>query len=114
MHRSFCLNVQIFTPTIQKKKCSSTEPVRSWTRSCQLKIRFRPSGTEDVVRVYAESDTQVRRSIRDNLMQLQILNVANCETSMVLQEHADALAYEVAGKVHELAGGVGDLPSRPV
>eukprot|EP01147_Barroeca_monosierra_P009379 gene9379-1627_t len=44
----------------------------------------RPSGTEDVVRVYAESDTQ---------------------------EHADVLALEVAGKVHDLAGGVGPHPS---
>ena len=42
---------------------------------------FRPSGTEDVVRVYAESDTQ---------------------------ENTDQLAYEVGVKVYELAGGVGD------
>ena len=42
---------------------------------------FRPSGTEDVVRVYAESDTQA---------------------------NTDQLAYEVGVKVYELAGGVGD------
>ncbi|XP_033106770.1 phosphoacetylglucosamine mutase-like [Anneissia japonica] len=46
----------------------------------------RPSGTEDVVRVYAEADTQTS---------------------------ADLLAYDVAVKVHELAGGVGDPPSPP-
>ena len=44
-------------------------------------IYFRPSGTEDVVRVYAESDTQA---------------------------NTDQLAYEVGVKVYELAGGVGD------
>ena len=41
----------------------------------------RPSGTEDVVRVYAESDTQ---------------------------SNTDQLAYEVGVKIHEMAGGVGD------
>uniref|UniRef100_A0A8C5Q3A3 Phosphoacetylglucosamine mutase n=1 Tax=Leptobrachium leishanense TaxID=445787 RepID=A0A8C5Q3A3_9ANUR len=46
----------------------------------------RPSGTEDVVRVYAESDTQ---------------------------ENADALAHEVSLAVFHLAGGVGDEP-RPL
>lgn len=43
----------------------------------------RPSGTEDVVRVYAEADTQ---------------------------ESADALAHEVSLVVYDLAGGVGDKP----
>ncbi|KAM4771947.1 phosphoacetylglucosamine mutase [Rhinophrynus dorsalis] len=43
----------------------------------------RPSGTEDVVRVYAEADTQ---------------------------ENADALAHEVSLAVFHLAGGVGDEP----
>ncbi|KAF0023320.1 hypothetical protein F2P81_023950 [Scophthalmus maximus] len=43
----------------------------------------RPSGTEDVVRVYAESETQ---------------------------ESADALAHEVSLAVYRLAGGVGDEP----
>jgi phosphoacetylglucosamine mutase len=42
---------------------------------------LRPSGTEDVVRVYSESDSQT---------------------------NADQLAYEVGVKVHEMAGGVGD------
>ncbi|XP_060608956.2 phosphoacetylglucosamine mutase [Anolis sagrei] len=43
----------------------------------------RPSGTEDVVRVYAEADTQ---------------------------EHADNLAHEVSLVVYHLAGGVGEPP----
>ena len=43
----------------------------------------RPSGTEDIVRVYAEADTQ---------------------------SHADELAVNVASAVHRLAGGVGSLP----
>ncbi|KAM9783039.1 phosphoacetylglucosamine mutase [Neosynchiropus ocellatus] len=43
----------------------------------------RPSGTEDVVRVYAEADTR---------------------------ENADALAHEVSVAVYRLAGGVGDEP----
>ncbi len=46
---------------------------------------MRPSGTEDVVRVYAEATTQ---------------------------EAADRLALEVARQVHKVAGGVGDPPSR--
>lgn len=44
----------------------------------------RPSGTEDVVRVYAEAETR---------------------------EDADALAIEVAQIVYELAGGIGDKPA---
>ncbi|KAL5016259.1 hypothetical protein ScPMuIL_005848 [Solemya velum] len=43
----------------------------------------RPSGTEDVVRIYAEADCQV---------------------------NADRLAHEVSVKVYEIAGGVGDKP----
>uniref|UniRef100_A0A672PY88 Phosphoacetylglucosamine mutase n=1 Tax=Sinocyclocheilus grahami TaxID=75366 RepID=A0A672PY88_SINGR len=43
----------------------------------------RPSGTEDVVRVYAEADTQ---------------------------ESADSLAHEVSLAVYRLAGGIGDEP----
>nr|XP_054766449.1 phosphoacetylglucosamine mutase-like [Lytechinus pictus] len=46
----------------------------------------RPSGTEDVVRVYAEAATR---------------------------EQADKLAYEVAGKVYDLTNGVGDRPVAP-
>lgn len=43
----------------------------------------RPSGTEDVVRVYAEADTR---------------------------EAVDALALEVSQKVYDLAGGIGERP----
>ncbi|CAB4060596.1 PGM3 [Lepeophtheirus salmonis] len=46
----------------------------------------RPSGTEDVVRVYAESDTQ---------------------------DNADQLAYEVGLLVHQNAGGVGEPTPKP-
>lgn len=46
----------------------------------------RPSGTEDIVRVYAEASTQ---------------------------DAANKLAYEVGVKVYELAGGVGDKPKVP-
>ena len=47
---------------------------------------FRPSGTEDVVRVYSESDTQ---------------------------DNADQLGYEVGLAVHKLAGGVGEPTPKP-
>lgn len=46
----------------------------------------RPSGTEDVVRVYAEALTQ---------------------------ENTDSLAVQVACAVYEQAGGVGDRPKPP-
>jgi len=46
----------------------------------------RPSGTEDVVRIYAEAETRAQ---------------------------ADALALEVAGAVHRIAGGIDDAPSAP-
>ncbi|XP_078587525.1 phosphoacetylglucosamine mutase-like isoform X2 [Branchiostoma floridae x Branchiostoma japonicum] len=46
----------------------------------------RPSGTEDVVRVFAEADTQA---------------------------NADMLAHEVSVQVYQLAGGVGDQPQPP-
>ncbi|XP_068004791.1 phosphoacetylglucosamine mutase isoform X2 [Melanerpes formicivorus] len=53
-------------------------------KSYQLARAFvRPSGTEDVVRVYAEADTQ---------------------------ENADALAHEVSLAVYHLAGGKGEPP----
>lgn len=46
----------------------------------------RPSGTEDIVRVYAEAATQ---------------------------EETNKLAAEVATKVYELAGGIGTMPEVP-
>jgi phosphoglucomutase len=49
-------------------------------------FRRRPSGTEDVVRVYAEAATR---------------------------DQADELAYEVLAITHRLAGGVGDVLKKP-
>ena len=46
----------------------------------------RPSGTEDVVRIYSEASTQ---------------------------DLCDELAYGLAREVYTLAGGVGEMPSRP-
>ncbi|XP_013413352.1 phosphoacetylglucosamine mutase-like [Lingula anatina] len=46
----------------------------------------RPSGTEDIVRVYAEAETQ---------------------------KNADMLAHEVSVEVYNLAGGVGEKPTPP-
>lgn len=46
----------------------------------------RPSGTEDVVRVYAEAATS---------------------------KEADSLASEVSSKVYDMAGGVGEKPEVP-
>ena len=51
-----------------------------------LIVFSRPSGTEDVVRIYAEADSQA---------------------------NADQLAHRVALKVYELANGVGPLPKMP-
>ncbi|KAG9493696.1 phosphoacetylglucosamine mutase [Eleutherodactylus coqui] len=63
------------------------EKIDELVKSYNLARSFvRPSGTEDVVRVYAEADTQ---------------------------ENADALAHAVSLAVYHLAGGVGDLP-RPL
>ncbi len=56
---------------------------RSIAHSLSKTLALSPSGTEDVVRVYAEA---------------------------VTQEQADALAYQVAGVVFDLAGGVGERP----
>lgn len=52
-------------------------------RHTKARSFVRPSGTEDVVRVYAEAETQ---------------------------ESADVLAHEVSLAVYRLAGGVGDKP----
>uniref|UniRef100_A0A6Q2WSB0 Phosphoacetylglucosamine mutase n=1 Tax=Esox lucius TaxID=8010 RepID=A0A6Q2WSB0_ESOLU len=90
----------------------------------------RPSGTEDVVRVYAEADTQVglrggehnlpcgeTLPDRDSLVFSQhafsLLYACQCLMmicSYVFQESADALAHEVSLAVHQLAGGVGEEP----
>ncbi|XP_044232537.1 phosphoacetylglucosamine mutase [Thunnus albacares] len=63
------------------------EAIDSLVKKYRLARSFvRPSGTEDVVRVYAEAETQ---------------------------ESADALAHEVSLAVYRMAGGVGDEP-RPL
>ncbi|KAI1897261.1 hypothetical protein AGOR_G00081490 [Albula goreensis] len=60
------------------------EAIDALVKKYQMSRAFvRPSGTEDVVRVYAEADSQ---------------------------ESADALAHEVSVAVYKLAGGVGPEP----
>ncbi|KAG8444833.1 hypothetical protein GDO86_009839 [Hymenochirus boettgeri] len=60
------------------------EKIDDLTKKYNMSRAFaRPSGTEDIVRVYAEADTQ---------------------------ENADALAHEVCLAVFHLAGGIGDEP----
>ena len=58
---------------------------RKWFSKFEFNF-FRPSGTEDVVRVYSESDTQ---------------------------DNADQLGFEVGLAVHKLAGGVGEPTPKP-
>ncbi|XP_039708917.1 phosphoacetylglucosamine mutase [Pteropus medius] len=60
------------------------EAINDLVKKYELSRAFvRPSGTEDIVRVYAEADSQ---------------------------ESADSLAYEVSVAVFQLAGGVGESP----
>ncbi|KAB1275281.1 Phosphoacetylglucosamine mutase [Camelus dromedarius] len=60
------------------------EAINDLVKKYKLSRAFvRPSGTEDIVRVYAEADSQ---------------------------ESADSLAYEVSLAVFQLAGGVGERP----
>ncbi|XP_066110222.1 phosphoacetylglucosamine mutase isoform X2 [Saccopteryx bilineata] len=60
------------------------EAINDLVKKYKLSRAFvRPSGTEDVVRVYAEADSQ---------------------------ESADSLAHEVSCAVYQLAGGVGEKP----
>ncbi|CAG9794766.1 unnamed protein product [Diatraea saccharalis] len=77
--------------TDAERRCTSPEGLQ--TRIDEIVSTYksgrsfvRPSGTEDVVRVYAEADTQ---------------------------ESADKLAAEVARAVFDLAGGVGTRPELP-
>ncbi|XP_022097664.1 phosphoacetylglucosamine mutase-like [Acanthaster planci] len=78
--------------TTDAERCATTpsglQPAIDDIVSKYTKARsfVRPSGTEDIVRVYAEADTQAM---------------------------ADSLAYEVAAKVHQLAEGIGDPPVQP-
>nr|XP_056712380.1 phosphoacetylglucosamine mutase [Euleptes europaea] len=69
------------TPPGLQEKIDALVKKTTWARAF-----VRPSGTEDVVRVYAEADTQ---------------------------ENADNLAHEVSLAVYCLAGGVGEEP-KPV
>jgi phosphomannomutase len=57
-----------------------------WKLNFTIFCPFRPSGTEDVVRVYSESNTQ---------------------------DSTDQLAYEVGLLVHSMAGGVGEPTPKP-
>ncbi|XP_022254003.1 phosphoacetylglucosamine mutase-like [Limulus polyphemus] len=83
---------KVITTTDAERICvtpdSLQEAINSLTSKYLCSRAFvRPSGTEDVVRVYAEATTQ---------------------------ENADMLAYEVSKKVYQLAGGVGSEPQPPV
>ncbi|XP_046642419.1 phosphoacetylglucosamine mutase-like [Daphnia pulicaria] len=74
-----------------ERRCTDPPGLQSEIDSIVAKFNkgrsfVRPSGTEDVVRVYAEADSQA---------------------------NADKLAHEVALKVYELANGVGNVPSLP-
>ncbi|NWR92037.1 AGM1 mutase, partial [Furnarius figulus] len=75
--------------TRDAERCAVTPPglqekIDALVKKYQLSRAFvRPSGTEDVVRIYAEADTQ---------------------------ENADALAHEVSLAVYHLAGGKGAPP----
>ncbi|KAJ0170797.1 hypothetical protein K1T71_013569 [Dendrolimus kikuchii] len=74
-----------------ERQCTSPEGLQTKIDDLVSKYKsgrsfVRPSGTEDVVRVYSEADTQ---------------------------ENADKLAAEVAQAVFDLAGGVGDRPQLP-
>uniref|UniRef100_F1MS56 Phosphoacetylglucosamine mutase n=1 Tax=Bos taurus TaxID=9913 RepID=F1MS56_BOVIN len=62
------------------------EAINDLVKKYRLSRAFvRPSGTEDIVRVYAEADSQ---------------------------ENTDSLAYEVSLAVFQLAGGIGERPQR--
>lgn len=75
--------------TTDAERCAVSPPglqeaINALVKKYSLSRAFvRPSGTEDVVRVYAEADTQ---------------------------GNADTLAYEVSLAVYQLAGGVGEEP----
>lgn len=78
----------VITTTDAERKCVTPEGLQNEIDSIVSKYPkgrsfVRPSGTEDVVRVYAEAATR---------------------------QDCDKLANEVAKKVHELAGGTGTPP----
>uniref|UniRef100_A0A2A4JC27 Phosphoacetylglucosamine mutase n=1 Tax=Heliothis virescens TaxID=7102 RepID=A0A2A4JC27_HELVI len=79
------------TTTDAERQCMTPEGLQTRiselvSRYCNGRAFARPSGTEDIVRVYAEADTQA---------------------------NADLLAAEVSQAVFDLAGGVGARPELP-
>ncbi|XP_063240207.1 phosphoacetylglucosamine mutase isoform X2 [Bacillus rossius redtenbacheri] len=82
---------RVVQTTDAERVCVSPEGLQSKIDELVAKFErgrafVRPSGTEDVVRVYAEADSQ---------------------------RSADRLAALVAAAVHQVAGGVGDAPAVP-
>jgi phosphoacetylglucosamine mutase len=78
----------VITTTDAERRCVTPESLQPEIDALVAKYKrgrsfVRASGTEDIVRVYAEASTR---------------------------EEADQLAVEVAKKVHELAGGTGNPP----
>ncbi|RZC33468.1 PGM PMM IV domain containing protein, partial [Asbolus verrucosus] len=78
----------VITTTNAEKVCVTPEGLQEEIDALVAKYKkarsfVRPSGTEDIVRIYAEAATR---------------------------EEVDKLAVEVAKKVHELAGGTGNPP----
>lgn len=78
----------VVTTADAERICTSPEGLQERINSLIANYKngrafVRPSGTEDVVRVYSEADTQ---------------------------KNADKLAFDVAVAVYELAGGVGERP----
>nr|CAD7410604.1 unnamed protein product [Timema cristinae] len=77
--------------TDAERKCEKPSGLQDTIDSLVAKFKngrafVRPSGTEDIVRVYAEADTQA---------------------------NTDLLAALVAQSVHKMAGGIGELPPIP-
>lgn len=78
----------LITTTDAERRCVTPEGLQNEIDALigkydKARAFVRPSGTEDLVRVYAEAATR---------------------------EQADKLALEVAKKVFEMAGGVGNPP----
>ncbi|XP_065556751.1 phosphoacetylglucosamine mutase-like [Artemia franciscana] len=81
----------VISTTDAERRCQTPSELQDEIDAAIAKYKFgrsfvRPSGTEDVIRVYAEAESQYS---------------------------ADMLAYEVAVIVYNLAGGVGDQPRKP-
>lgn len=82
---------EVFETTDAERRCVKPDGLQEEINALVMKYKrgrsfVRPSGTEDVVRVYAEAATQ---------------------------EETNKLAAEVSRKVFELAGGVGTIPEIP-